>query len=333
MRCVVTLTIPVFFLFTTLCLVLAQPEQNRVPISKIVVLNVDEASSGWIDKNLFTRFFMDEMRKINSSIEVHVHILYRIEDWEKLLKEAPRAIMVVNSHGEIIPIPSSYNADWCSFLGDLARLIEDKGWVLVNPIGYAFWGVGNAVDPQVGSAKIIGVNGLNCFMWGVGLVASAWPPLPEDYMNGQFNDLSKKLFDILGYEIGYDIPESIPIHRPLTVFNGTTEVLPLWALIEVKGENVTCYGFAAYKIGRGYLIWGGLHHIAPGTKVPEDITARLTAATIAYFIEPDILFMPAAPKKTPLKPSTVILSIFLVVLATISLYILKTSGLIGRRPK
>jgi len=135
----------------------------------------------------------------------------------------------------------------------------------------------------------------------------------------------EKLFDILGYELGYDIPESIPIHRPLRVFNGTTEVLPLWALIEVKGENVTCYGFAAYKIERGYLIWGGLHHIAPGTKVPEGITARLTAAAVAYFIDPDILFMPPAPKK--LKPPTITLSILLVVLAIILFCILK-----GLRP-
>jgi hypothetical protein len=326
--------ISVFFVSITIRPVLAQPEHNHASISKIIILNVDGASSGWIDKNSFTRFFVDEIRKINSSIEVHVRILYRIEDWEKLLKDAPQAIMVVNSHGEIIPIPSGYNADWCTFLGDLARLIKDKGWVLVNPVGYAFWGVGNAADPQVGNSKIIEEHGLNCFMWGVGLAASAWPPLPEDEMNGQFNELSKRLFDIFGYEIGYEMPECIPVHRPLTVFNGTTEVLPLWALIEVKRENVTCYGFAAYKIGRGYLIWGGLHHTAPGTKVPDDVTARLTAAAVAYFIDPDVILMPATPKKSfLLKPSTIILALFLVVLAIISLYILKALGFIGKRFK
>jgi hypothetical protein len=328
------LMISTFFIYIITCPAFAQPEHNRASISKIIVLDVYEASSGWIDKDSFTRFFVDEIRKINSSIEIHVQILHRIEDWEKLLKDAPQAIIIVNSHGEIIPIPSSYNADWCTFLGDLARLIKDKGWVLVNPVGYAFWGVGNSADPRVGSAKIIEEHGLNCFMWGVGLAASAWPLLPEDEMNGQFNELSKRLFDIFGYEIGYEMPECIPVHRPLTVFNGTTEVLPLWALIEVKRENVTCYGFAAYKIGRGYLIWGGLHHTAPGTKVPDDITARLTAAAVAYFIDPDVILMPATPKKSfLLKPSTIILALFLVVLAIISLYILKALGFIGKRFK
>jgi hypothetical protein len=300
-------------------------------ISKIIVLDVNEASSGWIDKDSFTRFFVDEIRKINSSIEIHVQILYRIEDWEKLLKDAPQAIIIVNSHGEVIPIPSSYNADWCAFLGDLARLIKDKGWVLVNPVGYAFWGVGNSADPRVGSAKIIEEHGLSRFVWGVGLAASAWPPLPEDEMVGEYNELAKRLFDVFGYETGYDIPKSIPIHRPLTLFNGTTEVLPQWALIEVKGENVTCYGFAAYRIGQGYLIWGGLHHIAPGTKFPDDVIARLTAVAVAYFIDPNILSMPITPKKSLfLKPSTIILIISIIVIAVISLYILKTLGFIRK---
>jgi hypothetical protein len=98
------------------------------------------------------------------------------------------------------------------------------------------------------------------------------------------------LFDVLGY----DMPASIPVPRPLRLFNGSGEILPLWSLLEMR-NNVTAYGFAVYRVGQGYLLWGGLHG-----GVTDEIAAQLTAAAIAYFVEPDVVSRPPALKRSQL---------------------------------
>jgi hypothetical protein len=266
----------------------AQPEWTPPPVSKLVVLDVAEASSGWVDKDRFTNFFVQEVRRMDLQLEVV--ILQRIEDWEKLLEEGPSDVVVVNAHGEVIPLPSSYRADWCAFLGRLARMVRDKGWVLVNPVGYAFWAVGNSKVPEIGSVKIIGEEGLSCFTAELGLTATAWPPVPESEAYGKPSELARRLFDVLGY----DMPASIPVPRPLRLFNGSGEILPLWSLLEMR-NNVTAYGFAVHRVGQGYLLWGDLHG-----GVTDEIAAQLTAAAIAYFAEPDVVSRPPALKRSQL---------------------------------
>jgi hypothetical protein len=267
---------------------LAQPEWTPPPLSKLIVLDVVEASSGWVDKDRFTNFFVQEIRRMDLPLEVTA--LQKIEDWEKLLEEEPREIIIVNAHGEVIPLPSSYRADWCAFLSRLARMVRDRGWVLVNPVGYAFWAIGNSKEPDIGSAKIVGEEGLSCFTAELGLTATAWPPVPEGEAYGKPSELARRLFDVLGY----DIPASILVPRPLRVFNGTGEVLPLWSLFEMR-DNVTTYGFAVYRVGQGYLLWGGLHG-----GVTDEIAAQLTAAAIAYFVEPEVVSRPPALKRSQL---------------------------------
>jgi hypothetical protein len=66
-------------------------------------------------------------------------------------------------------------------------------------------------------------------------------------------------------------------------------------------------------------------------KFPDDVIARLTAVAVAYFIDPNILSTPIAPKKSLfLKPSTIILIISIIIIAVISLYIIKTLGFIRK---
>ena len=270
-------------------LVLALAACSAVAQPRVYVLCVGEAGQGWVDKYAFTRAFTYELSAVNETWEVVV--IEDVEDWGRLVEEAPEGVVVVNGHGEVMPLPASYADDPCSFLRLLARLVRDRGWVYVNPVGYAFWGVGNADVEGVGSYKPLEEEGLACFASELGLTATAWPPGPEEECTARPTELGSRLFEALGY----DVPTPLPIPRPLRLVGGGGEAAPIWSLFKFTAGNVTCHGFAAYRVGRGYLLWGGLHG-----GVSDEVTAKLTAAMVAYFLDPSVVNRPP-----PLRPSQI----------------------------
>ena len=45
----------------------------------------------------------------------------------RLVGEGVEGAILVNAHGELIPIPSEYSGDWQAFHSKLAELVREKG--------------------------------------------------------------------------------------------------------------------------------------------------------------------------------------------------------------
>ena len=87
-------------------LVLALAACSAVAQPRVYVLCVGEAGQGWVDKYAFTRAFTYELSAVNETWEVVV--IEDVEDWGRLVEEAPEGVVVVNGHGEVMPLPASY---------------------------------------------------------------------------------------------------------------------------------------------------------------------------------------------------------------------------------
>lgn len=293
-----------------LVLVLALAAAAAAGQPRVHILCVGEAGQGWIDKLAFTRALTYELRAINDTWEATV--IEDMMDWERLVEEAPEGVIVVNGHGEVIPLPPKYADKPCEFLRLLACLIRDRGWVYVNPVGYAFWGIGNAEVEGLGMYKPLEEEGLACFASELGLAATAWPPTREEECLARPTELGSRVFEALGY----DVPAPLPLPRPLRLVGAEGDVEPLWSLLKVDVGNETYYGFAAYRVGRGCLLWGGLHG-----GVSDQVAAQLTAAMLAYLLDPSVVNRPPPLRRSQIYAIALTATIALIGVAVVSAYL------------
>ncbi|RLE84146.1 MAG: hypothetical protein DRJ67_11040 [Thermoprotei archaeon] len=240
----------------------------------------------------------------------------KMEDWQKLIEEGPENAVVVFMHGEVMPIPTKYGEDYEAFYRDLARLVKDRGWILVAPVGLFTWVIGNS--ETVGYTKEVDGASVSAFREALGL-----PPInPWCDANAQISELGDTVSRVLGIEI----PSSVDAARAIAV-GGDME--PLWYFYKVP-ENVKTaefdgvkkpfYAVAAWKAGKGVLVWGGL---GGGDEMKK---AAITTVVVAYILDPTLAEKtpPPPPPITPEKVYTYALIVFVVLmLAALIVVIIK----------
>jgi len=212
------------------------------------------------------------------------HIIKSVDDWGSLIKSEAEGVVVINCHGEVIPIPSYYGDDYSSFYRDLANLIKDEGWIFIQIVGYGFYYVGNR--KTVGSVYEVGDTGASVFFNSLGL----------SYHEGSAPDIinpwcdSQAILTSTGEDVskvvGIDIPESVEAIRALAI---ATDRLPdhikiLWYLYKVPEEtkvwqDYPYLGVVAIKVGKGILVWGGIK--ATGTDC-----GKIAVVATTYVLNP-----------------------------------------------
>ena len=287
--------------FTCLLLLpvaLAQP-------MKVYLLCVEEADSMWTEKGQFASSFKRLLSELDLNIDVEV--VRSVGDWGRLVGEGVEGVILVNAHGELVPIPSEYGGDWKAFYSKLAELVREKGWVVVNVAGYGFYYIGNIEVEEVGVRRTIGDVGLTYFAGELGFTATAWPL--QGASTGEVTDFGSKVFEALGLEI----PDRIQVLRPIRA-----DIMPEWWFYEVRSENLTAYACAAYKAGRGFLLWSGL------SWQDADLQVKTAVAMIALLLDPELPMRPPKPKPllTPFMLATILFVLGTIIL--VSAFILYT---------
>jgi len=274
---------------------------------RVYILCIEEAEDWWTSKDVLTRHILDLIER--SGFEVDVEVVDSVKEWAELVEEGPEDVVLINAHGELMPVPPKYGLDWQSFYRDLAILIMDRGWILVNPVGYGFYYVNynytKEDDSYTYTRMTVGDTGLHTLGGWLGVLATAWPP---EAGSPHMTDLGRKVFDALGY----DMPESGISPRPIT-----TDYPPEWAFYTMTYDNSTAHSCAAFRVGRGMLVWGGL---LGGN---YELQAKATVAMILYILYPEIAEMPPMHGGFRLTPPQMVILTWLAAMAVMALLILR----------
>jgi len=263
-------------------LVFAQ-EQEKM----IYVLAVKEAGANWVDKNEMK----DAVTGCLKAIGLKYELISSIDDWEALIKEAPENVIIVNCHGELMPIPTSYGDDYVSFYKDLAKLVREKGWIIVQMVGYGFYYIGNSKVETVGSRLTVDDTGGSVFFTAIGL--SYGQPDTPDLVNPWCDAEAVLVSDVarnISRVVGIRLPETVWCARGLAIaVDQLAELSPdtkiLWYWYETKNKTWQGYPYlaiVALKVGKGIVVWGGL-----GGGESEKYTALVTA----YLVKPELATM------------------------------------------
>ena len=278
----------------------------------IYILKVTESQSSWTTPELLAARLQDYLKAAASDLGLsfNVEVIDSIEKWETLMNESPPNAVIINAHGELVPVPPKYGTDWQSFYRDLAMNIMYKGWVFVNPIGYGFYYVTyNYTRRPDGTwdwtLLTVGPAGLDTLGGWLGIVATAWPEAAGGAP--KLTDLGKHVFDVLGY----DMPDTANAPRPIT-----TNVPASWYFYVLQSGNATAYSCVAFSIGKGALLWGGW----AGSPIEEQ--ARVAVAMTLYYLFPSEIEA-AQPKPKGLRPEQIILIAWGVAAAVMVLLLLR----------
>jgi len=236
-----------------LLLVLAICSAAALAQPTIYILSVKESQGWWTDPQPLTAKTRDYLQRAGKALGLSfsIEVIDSIERWDKFVAEAPPNAVIINAHGELVPVPPKYGSDWQSFFRDLAVNIKYRGWVLVNPVGYGFFYVTyNYTRRPDGAWKWeflkVDTVGLDTLGKWLGMVATAWP----DPSGGvpRLTELGKLVFNALGYSM----PDTANAPRPLT-----TNASASWYFYVLRRGNVSTYACAGFVVGRGALLWGG----------------------------------------------------------------------------
>jgi hypothetical protein len=278
---------------------------------KIYILNVKESQASWTTPDYITARMQQFLKSAadDLGLSFDVEVVDSIEKWEKLMNDPPLNAVVINAHGEAIPVPPKYGSDWQSFYRDLAMNIVYKGWVFVNPIGYGFYYVtyNYTRRPDGGWDWVyytVGASGLDVLGGWLGIVATAWPQAAGG--SPKLTDLGKHVFGVLGY----DMPETANAPRPIT-----TNVPASWYFYVLQAGNATAYACVAFNIGKGALLWGGW------ASSPMDDQARVAVAMALYHLFPSEI-QAAQPKAKGLRPEQLLIIGWGAVAAALALVLL-----------
>ena len=166
-------------------------------------------------KNVTYRIEQFEFSSVFGSIPVNVTV-HVINDWMayRLLVEYAHDVMILNAHGEILPVPSGYDADgWVDMMAD-AMHYRNVTWIHVAgyPLRY-YWVQGER--RQVAWEE----EGFKRLMSHIGIQnATCWPPEGEQHELVEINSFATWTFREWFYDGAYIVELGYPLNA--THFKG-----------------------------------------------------------------------------------------------------------------
>jgi hypothetical protein len=152
-----------------------------------------------------------------------------------LLQNPPRNVILVNTHGEIMPVPRGRN--WRSFYSDMAKAVKSNGWILVNVGGYPFF-----YERSIQLRHQVGPDGLNTFLSAGNVSANCMASANVDFTSDGLNVI--RLASMTG------LPHTIPSSR-CARWQGVSQLIAF-----LRSGNLC--GASAIRIGRGWFVHVGL---------------------------------------------------------------------------
>ena len=302
-----------------LLLVLAICSAATLAQPTIYILSVKESQGWWTDLQMLAAKTQDYLQRAGKALGLSfsIEVIDSIEKWDKFVAEAPPYAVIINAHGELVPVPPRYGTDWQSFFKDLAANIKYKGWVFVNPVGYGFFYVTyNYTRRPDGTWKWeflkVDTAGLDTLGKWLGIAATAWPD-PSGRVPS-VTGLGKLVFDALGYSMS----DTADAPRPLT-----TNASASWYFYVLKRGKASTYACAGFVVGKGALLWGGW---ADG-RIEEQ--AKVAVAMTLYHLFPiEIKASREIPSSSPQQTSFT--NLLLVAAAAIAVFIVSIAYVLRR---
>jgi hypothetical protein len=119
------------------------------------IINVSDVNEAWINKNYAAEKYIEEIRQKDP--EATIKVINTFDEFENLINElktnpnkAEKSV-IINTHGENVPFPESYDKDnddtieydeVVDLMKDIREVISN-GATWVNPAGYPFYYVHN----------------------------------------------------------------------------------------------------------------------------------------------------------------------------------------------
>lgn len=201
---------------------------------QVHVISIPGVSHGWIynPNNVVT-----QIREFCASNNCEVIEIKTLDGLDKIIRNPPERLILINAHGETIPIPKSWE-NWRPYLHTISNNIIEKGWIVVSITGMPFWYYSsdeNDIEIQW--------NGIN------ELLSSIEIEVLRNLMYGwteitKFGKNISRIFDV-------PLVDSLLFSRLLKFTNLTNITKSMYRIGDLSG-------ISAIKMGNGYFIHNGL---------------------------------------------------------------------------
>ena len=162
----------------------------------------------------------------------HVNIISTFAQLNALLQNPPRFSIIVNSHGEIMPVPPGSN--WRNYYSNIGNAVINSGWMFVSIGGYPFY--------YEAANQPVNDEGLNAFLLPSGMRANC--------MNATNADFTEHGRSVISGVNMRGLPHALPAAR-CAIWEGTSQK------IVFLGTRNLC-GASAIRMGRGWFVHVGL---------------------------------------------------------------------------
>jgi hypothetical protein len=164
---------------------------------------------------------------------IAVSIVTTFPQLNALLQNPPRFSIIVNVHGEIMPVPPG--AGWRNHYERMGQEVVNSGWILLNIGGYPFYYDGTTNQP-------IGDDGLNEFLSTANMSANCMTAT-----NASFTAEGRQVIRALNMQ---GLPHALVANRSAR-WHGATQK------IKFLSSGNLC-GISAVRMGRGWFVNEGL---------------------------------------------------------------------------
>lgn len=118
------------------------PAQGEVTFSKpikVYMLKLQGVEGGWTDPDEVVAGFESAMRSWLSGIPIDYKLIETSEDYASILRSDEKDVILINTHGEIIPYPEIQGLRPDEFFPLIMRKFSEDGWTIINTAGYPFY--------------------------------------------------------------------------------------------------------------------------------------------------------------------------------------------------
>jgi hypothetical protein len=170
---------------------------------RIYVLNIEDVSHRWIEN---PQNVVNSIREIVTHYDYELEEITSLENLDHIVREPEDNIILINGHGETLPIPITWDNNWQLYLNKLSMNINEHGWIIVSITGMPLW-----CYSSNGGDSEIQWNGLNTILRIAEIEVS--PALMYGWVElTKFGKNLSKLYD-------YEFPENILCSRLLKFSN------------------------------------------------------------------------------------------------------------------
>ena len=211
-----------------------------MPEIPVYVIDIANIRSEWIGNPSNVRQAIQELVTPKGYKVNHISSL---EELDTLVRNPPDNIVLINAHGEVVPLPKSWKGNWQDYFVALGNNVKDHGWVFVSITGYPFFYYAHdmARHEVTGSLGFMGENGLNYFLSVVDANANCRAPAIV-----KITEQGLKA----GQNVGLDLPLEFGASR-----------CAMWRNVKpakIFYESGALCGASAIPIGKGFFVQNGI---------------------------------------------------------------------------